>query len=175
MKRRLARSFVVTLAMVPACSRDGTTVSNPPPPPTIASATASVTTTPPQETKKRRRSATTPTPFVAANNVPFGELVSQQPTDAKGRTIFVGYDDRCYVEEPMKQPHPPMPTGARPVTSAFVDCPASVDDPAWDTCGSSQLMLAPSKTHCFCVPVGGNPPPPPTSNACPAGVKGSAK
>ena len=127
---RLARSFVVTLAMVPACNRDGTTASNPPPPPTMASATASVATTPPQETKKRRRSATTPAPFVAASNVPFGELVSQQPTDAKGRTIFVAYDDRCYVEEPMKLPHPPMPTGARPVTSVFVDCPAAVDDSA---------------------------------------------
>jgi len=191
MQRRLARSFVVTLAIVPACNRTETATptanppmisSNPPavtvPPPTstpdpsasalVPSATAS---TPPPTTKKRRRTSPPAADAKWADNVPYGELVSQQPADPGGRAVFVAYDDRCYVEVPMKPPYPPMPTGARAVDTVFVDCPAAVDDPAWDTCTSSQLMLAPSKQQCFCVPLGGNPPPPPRINACPAAPK----
>jgi hypothetical protein len=76
------------------------------------------------------------------------------------------------VEVAMKPPYPSMPSGMRYVTAEFVDCPADVDDPAWDQCAASTLSANLKKAgDCYCIPTNGNPPPPPTQNACPAKLK----
>jgi len=64
---------------------------------------------------------------------------------------------------------PPMglPSGARAIDTVFVDCPPAMDDPAWDTCTSSGLSRSKTKDECYCVALGGNPPPPPRVNRCP--------
>jgi len=69
---------------------------------------------------------------------------------------------------PMKSlPPRGLPTGSRAVETVFVDCPPVMDDPAWDTCNSSGLSRSKTKDECYCMPLGGNPPPPPRANRCP--------
>lgn len=103
----------------------------------------------------------------------YAALVPQNPKgDPEGHVAYLAPDDRCYVEVPMKPPIPPLPTGGRPFDNVYVDCPPEMDDPAWDSCTWGTLSANTKKANdCVCIPMGGNPPPPPVGVACPKTVK----
>lgn len=175
MLRKLAPSFVVTTVALGAGCRSTPTdlpPTNPPAPtePTATPRPINVNPPPPataKPTAKRKRTTDAGRDWSAAATVNWGDLQALNPTDAQGRTVYAAMDDTCYVEVPMKPPFPPMPTGARAVQSIPVDCPAAMDDPAWDTCDGSTLSRSKAKGECYCLPLGGNPPPPPLKNRCP--------
>ena len=185
MPKTLACSFVVTMSATlgAACARpapptaagDGASTAatmTATSPIAMASTTPSATAPPPAKTT-RKRHRTAPQSVGHYSNTPlaYADLVPQNPTDAGGRTIYASQEDLCYIEVPMKPPYPPMPTGSRAIESAYVDCPAELDDPAWDACSSSTLFAHKGKTECWCAPMGGNPPPPPVQVACPKKIK----
>jgi hypothetical protein len=64
------------------------------------------------------------------------------PHDAAGRTIFVGVDDACFVDEPDAGP-----TGRTPV-----DCPLEFDDPSWSYCVEGILYRFAPRGECWCRP-----------------------
>jgi hypothetical protein len=187
MLRKLAPAFVVTTVALTAGCRspsDNLPSRNPPEPlpptptPTPSASTAgtpSADTPAPvasaKETRKRKRtsdagggSAWTGTPAT----VDWSNITSIDLRDPNGRPIYASPDDHCYVETPPTTPPPTGgPTGMRYVQWAFLDCPPAMDDPAWDTCTSSGLSRSKTKDECYCMPLGGNPPPPPRVNRCP--------
>jgi len=183
MLRTLRKSFVLTVAAMSAtaCQKqpDPIHAENPPPPKTKPSteptetttATATATSDPPSKiaTRKRKRTsdatATWKTPTGAT---PWPDLVDKNPKDADGRTIYVSNDDSCFVEVPIKTPpKTPLPSGSRYVDDVPLDCPAALDDPAWDECSWGTLLAHKTKPECYCTSLGGNPPPPPRLVACP--------
>jgi hypothetical protein len=189
MLRKLAPAFVVTTVALAAGCRSSNDVppGNPPAPtptptptplPTDYARTinanppAPVLKTPPvastQETRKRKRTTDAGADWGKAATIDWSQIESIDPHDPQGRSIYASYDDHCYVEVPMKT-LPPMglPSGARAIDTQFVDCPPAMDDPAWDTCTSSGLSRSKTKDECYCMPLGGNPPPPPRVNRCP--------
>ncbi len=187
MARRLAPSIVVTFsaALGLACTRstpdpikpdpNNGVVANPPVPTTTepsAVATTEPTAAPPEPpTRKRKRTAPRkPTKYTSHPTV-WSDFVRQNPTDADGRTIFVAHDDRCFYEVQGPPPTAPLPTGARNMRAVFVDCPPELDDPAWDHCLSSILSANVKTGECQCMPLEGNPPPPPAEVSCPAKKK----
>ena len=137
-----------------------------------ATATAIVMANPPSiaPTRKRKRTSAAPAtykypPGPAPN---WSDLEAKNPTDADGRTLYVDSSDTCYVEVPPKAlPKTPMPPGLRMMDHLALDCPAIMDDPAWDECAYGPLMKNKSKPECYCMALGGNPPPPPRLVACP--------
>jgi hypothetical protein len=176
MLRRLAPSFVVTtVALTGGChSSPGDVPPTNPPAPTVLPPTnppAPVPTPTPtpvaKATAKRKRTTDAGRDWSAAATVNWSDLQTLNPTDAQGRTVYAAMDDTCYVEVPMKPPYPPMPSGARAIETIPVDCPSAMDDPAWDTCDGSTLSRSKAKGECYCLPLGGNPPPPPLKNRCP--------
>jgi hypothetical protein len=189
MIRRLASSFLVTtIAFAPtACKSadDGSTIHmNPPPfqptPPPTASASAAPPANgtadepihynppPPQHATARRKRAHPRGSYTPAGQVDYASLKRLNPTDSQGRTVYAALDDSCYVEVPgdPKVARPPMPTGSRDVEIVPVDCAAVMDDPAWDDCSAATLSRT-AKGDCVCAATIGNPPPPPSANACP--------
>jgi hypothetical protein len=181
MLRKLAPSFVVTtVALGAGChSSPSDLPSMNPPAPTDPAPTPRPTinanppplqptaTAPPKPTAKRKRTTDAGRAWSASAPVDWSDLQPLNPTDAQGRTVYAAMDDTCYVEVPMKPPYPPMPTGSRYVDTVAVDCPAAMNDPAWDTCDGSTLSRSKAKGECYCLPMGGNPPPPPVKNRCP--------
>ncbi len=189
-RRRLAASFVVTTCtLATACNSQretlGPTVNPPAPPTPSASATAVPTldprmpVTPPglvppaKPTAKRTRTKPDPGYGAAPPVSPMdgAEADTLNPADPSGRTVFLAPDDTCYTESPAPPSTPAGPTGSRSVVANPVDCPKAMNDPAWDTCSGSRLLRSRKTGECACAPMGGNPPPPPQRNACPA--KGS--
>jgi hypothetical protein len=189
MIRSLTRSFVVTVAAVSVvgCQKepDPIRAEAPKPKPTVSvSATATGTPSPsesitvavndnpppPKVTKKRKRSSDAgPTYKTPSGPTPsWSDLEAKNPADADGRTIYVDASDVCYVEVPPKKPpSTPLPPGMRFMDRVNVDCPAVFDDAAWDDCNYGPLMKNKTKPECFCMSLGGNPPPPPRLVACP--------
>jgi hypothetical protein len=189
--RALARSFVVTVAAVTSvgCHKepDPIRAENPGATPsqttvTTTTASASATETPTASAtmienppvavpkKKRKRTAAAPTTFKypPGASPSWSDLEPKSPADADGRTIYVDATDGCYVEVPKKTPPKfPVAPGMRMMDSMPVDCPAVVDDPAWDECQHGPLMKHKTKAECYCMPLGGNPPPPPRLVTCP--------
>jgi hypothetical protein len=186
MLRKLAPAFVVTTAALSAGCHSAseaphwnppapqptptppntTTINANPPAPTPPGVSPVASTA---ETRKRKRTNDAGRDvWGAAATIDWASIEPIDPRDPQGRAIYAAYDDHCYVEVPMKSP-PPMglPTGSRAVDTVFVDCPAAMDDPAWDTCTSSGLSRSKTKDECYCMPLGGNPPPPPRANRCP--------
>lgn len=177
----LARSFVVTVAAVSSvgCHKepDPIRAENPGPSATqssVPTATASATTVdaPPSKVATRKRKRTSdagPTYKYPPGAAPsWSELDPKNPTDADGRTIYVDGSDECYVEVPPKTPPKfPAPPGLRMMDHLAVDCPAIMDDAAWDECLYGPLMQHKTKAECYCLALGGNPPPPPRLVACP--------
>lgn len=184
--RRPAPSFVFTVsAVVLACHREpqkeaigpepsvATTTasasSTASAPPVVASASTSETPETPKAakaTRKRKRTAKASTPKWAKTSMPWADVVGQNPTDAEGRTIFVGGDDTCYVTMPAKKPHN-LPPGFPDLDTVDVDCPPELDDPAWDDCTGGTLQASTKKNECWCAQSYGNPPPPPAVVHCP--------
>jgi hypothetical protein len=169
MKRSLAPSFVVTTyALSTLGCHNPSPMPNPPEPTvTTASPTAALA--------KRKRSA--PAPARDASSYVSGwdwaTTQSLNPKDGAGHAIYVDANDGCYFEAPM-DPMPDrskMPTGSRAVEPHAIDCPAAMNDAAWDTCSSSDLLRSTTSGACVCSPMAGNPPPPPTKNACPQAPK----
>lgn len=190
MLRSLARSFVVTVAAVSAvgCQREPDPIHAETPrakdaaaasATAIATASASESSTvvvndnpppPPPPTKKRKRTSDAgPTWKTPAGPIPsWSDLEAKNPSDADGRTIYVDQTDTCYVEVPPKKaPKFPPPPGVRMMDHLALDCPAIMDDPAWDECEYGPLMKNKSKPECYCMSLGGNPPPPPRLVSCP--------
>lgn len=123
---------------------------------------------PPKVTKKRKRTSDAgPVWKPATKPIDWAKVKQLNPKEPGGKPIYVTSDDRCFYEVTPKGPPPPLPTGARWVDQVFVDCPAEVDDPAWDQCAYSTLLGAPGETTCYCSSLGGNPPPPPLEVSCP--------
>jgi hypothetical protein len=123
------------------------------------------------ETRKRRRTsdAGAPSPWSGTSpSVDWSTVTAVEPRDPDGRPIYAASDDHCYIETPWKTPPPTGgPSGMRYVQQSAVDCPPAMDDPAWDTCTGSGLSRSKTKDECYCMPLGGNPPPPPRVNRCP--------
>jgi hypothetical protein len=179
MERRLRPSFVITAsAFAAACSKEPTSGGGEKQ--TIAPVTSEqksgagelepVHDNPPaaKTTKKRVRTAKTPAKWSPASGpIPYSDFVPRNPTDAQGRTIYVASDDTCYVQLPMKNPPKNMVPGMPWYDIGPVDCPAELDDPAWDDCQYGTLEAVKGKADCYCVRSGGNPPPPPAKIACP--------
>jgi hypothetical protein len=118
-------------------------------------------------TRRRHRTSDGGTrPGNSATPIDFSDLETLNPKDAAGGTVFVAADDGCYTAVPDPNPPKNLPTGASPQIVTRVDCPPAMDDPAWDTCGE-RLVRVKSRGTCYCVPTGGNPPPPPVPNVCP--------
>jgi hypothetical protein len=105
-------------------------------------------------------------PYKPADAVDLTSLTTLNPSDAQGRRIYVGFDDTCYVEQPMREPDPPLSTGERAIDDVRVDCPPSLNDAAWDDCQGATLSRT-AKGDCVCMPTSGNPPLPPMLVACP--------
>ena len=176
MLRALAPSFVVTVAALSQTGCRANETANPPiPPPSATSAMPSVMVppyNPPMPApvaavmRKRKRTSDAGRSYGAGAHVEYGDLESLNPSAADGRTIYTASDDSCYTESPDPNPPKNRPTGMSARIATAVDCPPAMDDPAWDTC-DALLSRAKSKGECWCLPTMGNPPPPPTRNACP--------
>ena len=177
MLRALAPSFVVTLAALSQTGCRASETANPPAPtPSATSVTPSAAavspSTPPAPvpvaavTRKRKRTTDAGRSYGASAHIDYADLEPLNPAAADGRTIYAAGDDSCYTEAPDPRPPKNRPTGIPARIFTTVDCPAAMDDPAWDTC-DAQLSRSKGKGACFCLPTMGNPPPPPTPNACP--------
>lgn len=82
------------------------------------------------------------------------------------RTIYKqGAACVIYVDDGQMRPPGSFP----PAT--VVDCPPTMQDPAWDQCANGSLQTTADPAVCTCYANGGNPPPPPTSGPCPAHVR----
>jgi hypothetical protein len=123
----------------------------------------------PKVTRKRVRT----TPSSAIKRGPTtnlsGPITLLNPKDSAGRTIQVGFNDSCYVEVPWQgeRAKQPIAPGGRSVDFVPIDCPAALDDPAWDACVGSSLFSTPGRATCVCNAGWGNPPPPPFEAPCP--------
>jgi hypothetical protein len=76
------------------------------------------------------------------------------PTDAAGNPVFARADDACFFETPAHVPagvFPPM--GWRGRDRHDVDCPAAMDDPAWDECAPGEIRQDPATKRCMCEAV----------------------
>ena len=176
MRRALAPGFVVTVAALVngGCKDAEPTHWNPPPPPPTATTgeVEPIHTNPPPPpnplaaTRKRLRTTDAGRAWGNSPSAPYSDLQPLNPTDANGRSVFVAYDDTCFTS--VLDPNPPKnrPPGVPAYITTKIDCPASMDDPAWDTCPDT-LMKSKATGDCVCMSGGGNPPPPPTKNACP--------
>jgi hypothetical protein len=178
MKRALAPSFVVTTyALSTLACHDPPTHANPPGPTDSVDASSTAATQPIASATPAKRKRSTPAPArTASSNLDSWDWSSSEslnPKDAQGRVIFTASNDACYVEVPMSPPpdFSKMPTGSRAVDSRFLDCPAMMNDPAWDTCSDSLLLRSKASGECACSPTYGNPPPPPSKNVCPSTTK----
>ena len=79
-------------------------------------------------------------------------LVTKNPLDSQGRLVYVDdYTDICFIELPTKLVEHP--------DHQPIDCPESMDDPAWDDCGYGLLMAHKTKPECYCVSKAGADPP----------------
>jgi hypothetical protein len=83
------------------------------------------------------------------------------------RVVYTSSDDSCWVQVPPKQP----PKGMVAPEREEVDCPAAMDDAAWDECESSTIIIDEKTQKCFCFASFGNPPPPEYVVTCPANAK----
>lgn len=146
--------------------------------PATASASGSATDDPvvvsttnppsPKYTKPRKRTSDAgPVWKPATKPIDWAKVKPLNAKEPGGKPIYVAGDDRCFYEVTPKGPPPPLPTGARWVDQVYVDCPAELDDPAWDQCQYSTLLGAPGDPTCYCHSLGGNPPPPPLEVTCP--------
>lgn len=175
MDKRFRPSFVFTAsALAFACSKEPTAGEKPITPVTGEQKSDGkfepVHDNPPapKTTKKRVRTSKTPAKYNPASGpVPFSDLAPQNPSDAQGRMIYVASDDTCYVQLPLKKPPEHMLPGMPWYAQGPVDCPAELDDPAWDECQYGTLEAVEGKAECYCIQPGGNPPPPPSKVACP--------
>jgi len=169
-----APSFVITLigasSLVAAGCQGKTqpeTITPEPPPKKTEGAN---TTAKAQPTRKRNRTSPAVPPKYANSPVPFGELKGANPVEGGGRAVYVAHDDTCFVKVLMDPMPKELPAGKEGVKHVPVDCPVSMDDPAWDACGYSTLYV-PTATakakDCYCAPSEGNPPPPPAIVVCP--------
>jgi len=84
----------------------------------------------------------------------------------EGRTVMTDKRGGCYIMLPPGADSPPAPPGSRIGARQDVDCPESMDDPAWDSCLDDQLAKVASG-ECVCLASYGNPPPPPSQAECP--------
>ncbi|MGZ6084824.1 MAG: hypothetical protein ACXWUE_15230 [Polyangiales bacterium] len=175
--RRFAPSFVVTVsALAVACSKPPSNEAIEPVTDPVKKADSGKVELPPPEnppspklTKKRVRTSKSPPKWEPASGmVPYEDFVAQNPTDSEGRTIFVSFDDTCFVQMPKKNQPKALPPGMPWYDTLLVDCPTELDDPAWDDCSGGTLEAVKGKSgECYCVHPGGNPPPPPNVVACP--------
>ncbi|MBS0658921.1 MAG: hypothetical protein JSR82_11840 [Verrucomicrobia bacterium] len=90
----------------------------------------------------------------------FADLVPQNPSDPKGRTIYA-QGTACVVHVPSGSKQ----TSWQPPETKVVDCPPQMDDPAWDHC-PGVLHRRKGEAACICT-MDGNPPPPPSEVPCP--------
>lgn len=126
----------------------------------VVTLSAFVACTPP---RLRRTSPTSPTPEgKPVDRVDYRSAKTLNPSDDEGRTIYAR-GAQCYVTAPIEgkqqmswQPPKPM----------VIDCPPSMDDPAWDWCPSGRIVLISDTSTCVCAR-DGNPPPPHTAVPCP--------
>lgn len=96
---------------------------------------------------------------------PFSKGQSLMLRDGESREIK-GAGDSCFVELPFPTP----PTSVVPPPTQSVSCPEPMKtDPAWAACSGGTIYLARDGESgpCTCW-FFGNPPPEPTSVACPA-------
>lgn len=138
--RLLAPGFVTVVALTSGCHHDGEANSS--------------------GKNLRKRKVTEPAGSAAQrpSMVDLSNADVLNPSDAKGRTIYaVGAS--CFVR---------AAPGKYPGTykTEFVDCPKSMDDPAWDQCSGGEIWRDKSGRSCACVQ-SGNPPPPTTAVPCP--------
>jgi hypothetical protein len=113
-------------------------------------------------TKKRTRTSAARPPAHDGTKPKNGRPLN--PKDG-GRTVFAGADDRCFVEMPTKET---SPDGRLVRATEHVDCPAEMNDPAWDHC-TAQIVVDEGGGKCFCVS-GAPPRPMPFPTPCPAGA-----
>jgi hypothetical protein len=176
MHKRFAPSFVMTVsALAVACSKQPSgeqgAIAPVPSERQDADKVEQVHDNPPAPKigRKRVRTSKSPAKYQPASGTvpPWSDFVQQNPSDPQGRTIFVASDDSCFVQLPRKDQSKPLPPGAPWFAQGPVDCPAALDDPAWDDCQYGTLEAVKGSSDCYCVQPGGNPPPPPSKVACP--------
>lgn len=169
-------AFVITFATLAAsCSRHPPTpepdsrpvVGNPPEPTATAAPepTATVATEPARASKKRTVRSPVPQTEYTKGRIDFANSKRLNPSDAQGRIVLARADGHCYVRIPPPPGTPIGPPGMDQSKPLVVDCPDSMQDPAWDTCLHEELTLLASG-ECIC-PHTGNPPPPPSLAECP--------
>jgi hypothetical protein len=176
--KALRPAFMVTAVVAVACSSD--TTNNPPGPRNAlgsGSAVVSATAAAPSASLPASASAATPTlrkrvgkrSKAAERKQAPGSYRSLHPVDKDGRRIDLANDDSCYVVVPKTTPRPKdLNTGERWTENVAVDCPAELDDAAWDTLQAGEFLGWDEKTGaCAFVPEFGNPPPPPVEAGCP--------
>ena len=94
------------------------------------------------------------------DNLDYSKLRPLNPRDDSKREIFA-YGEKCMVhvhEDRPKYWHPPK--------TKQVDCPPSMNDPAWDQCQGGRILKSTESAMCVCT-MDGNPPPPPREVDCP--------
>ena len=79
-----------------------------------------------------------------------------------GNDVVYAAGERCIIHVP----HEGKMTSWQPPKSKAVDCPAGMDDPAWDHCSGGTISKHLDTAACVCTR-DGNPPPPPREVPCP--------
>jgi hypothetical protein len=181
MRRKLLPGIVVTVSALGGCQ--GSTPGPDPQP----SSTSSQSAADPSGTAKPTTSTAKPTPSTElrkrkVSRANFERKRAEKPNLVamtllnprhQGRAVMTNKSGSCYVMLPPGPDAPPLPPGSRLGTQKMVDCPAAMDDPAWDSCFDDELGKLASGA-CVCLPSYGNPPPPPSQAECPgAGETGA--
>lgn len=162
-------SFVVTLSAFAACTPTRPTPTNEPVTTTPTAETSAELEPPIEPETPADAEATVNAPPDAASPEPAPTLATYpnavNPRDANGRTIHKAWDGNgCFVELPFP-PGQMRPPGSAPPTQK-VACPATMSDPAYDSCKGGVVYTDGQRSGCICF-IMGNPPPVPKRMTCP--------
>jgi hypothetical protein len=173
MRRTHRQALVITLSATASVACDGSQMTrNPPPPPPPPPTVEPISTEPVSAEGGALEIASATDAGSAADSPTIAESgpvnLADYPDRLNGHdpahgTIYRGYrGDGCYVRTPSKQPLPPGAMGP----TRDVRCPATMQDPAWESCRTGDLYANAARDRCACF-ISGNPPPPPTRVVCP--------
>ena len=162
MRRELLPGIVVTVSALGGCQ--GSTPAPAPHPNSTSSQRSTVpsaTAKPTPSTKLRKRKvsrANFERKDAKTTNLVGMTLLNPRHQE---RAVMTSKSGDCYIIVPPGPDGPPLRPGSRVGTQKMVDCPAAMDDPAWDSCFDDELGKLASG-ECVCLPSHGNPPPPPS-------------
>jgi len=174
MRRELLPGIVVTVSALGGCQ--GSTPAPEPHPNSTSSQRSTVpsaTAKPTPSTKLRKRKvsrANFERKDAKTTNLVGMTLLNPRHQE---RAVMTSKSGDCYIIVPPGPDGPPLRPGSRVGTQKMVDCPAAMDDPAWDSCFDDELGKLASG-ECVCLPSHGNPPPPPSQAECPGAAETGA-